>query len=301
MPAQDDPIRMKILRELRSLQLKKSEDPGLERRVINIGSMAEGSGYEPGVIYRICTEMEEEGLIKWTRKKTMGGDRAQLKRSFDITLPGRQFLDSIVQGESGTADGNDRAVGYPGAYDSAYDAASAANTTDSNRAKRHVVSYQTVILNSALLIAQIEAFKSEARQSNELGEHKDDLLDFLDRFKLSIEELIVAIQEDDITQDEVFIKSWLKKFGNGFSGEFSKFTDPENAGKAAAAPGFILAVSTLFSAIGSIGGPWGAAGGFSAGVVIGKIFTNSAKGDEAAKKVESALYIEKENEPESKS
>lgn len=176
------------------------------------------------------------------------------------------------------------------------------NTVNLNT--KNVISSQTVILNSAALIAQIQVYKNEARQSNRLGEKKDDLLDFLDRLKASIEELIIAVPEADGTQNSTAVNSWREQYWDSLSREFSLYLDPINAGKGTAPTALILSAGALGSAIGAIGGGflgllgYGAAGGFTAGALAGKIFTGSAKGDEAAKKVEKTIFAGNENEPE---
>ena len=90
----DNPIRMKILAESRSIQIRNSENPNL-RLEVTIGRMASDSGYEAGVIKRVCTEMEEEDLIRWTSPATTG--LIQETRRFEITAPGRQYLEQVIK------------------------------------------------------------------------------------------------------------------------------------------------------------------------------------------------------------
>ena len=291
MSAQDDPIRLKILRELRSLQIRKSEDPNLERNVINIGSMANGSGYEAGVIYRICTELEEEGLIRWTRKKTMGGNRAQLKRSFDITLEGRRFLDSIVEGEpAGSARGTDRAVGFPGAYDAAYDPTYNSAGRDSNdnelgtetikKIRVDAVS-NSVRISCETLLLSVEEFSERIRVSNSLAienpqAHKE-VIKFLADLKEQIDQLIELLPEDkesstDGTAEK--LSDWHTNVGIQVHHRMQSYFTPEYIGDNAS-PLILVGIFTSVCAAlsGALGLPpttGAVVGGVTAATYVGK-------------------------------
>ena len=89
----EDALRIKILSNLRDFEVRKANDQSLRRSSPSIGKMAEAVECDFGTVERVCSELEEEGLVKYTTRKTTGWTLDRRKdRRFAITADGRSYL-----------------------------------------------------------------------------------------------------------------------------------------------------------------------------------------------------------------
>lgn len=281
MPTQDDLIRTKILGELRSLQLRKSTDHNLKNKVINIGSMSKGSGYGIGVINRICSEMEDEGLIRWTSKK-VGGDPTQSRRTFDITAEGRQLLDLNTQGEPGT--NGDNGAGYPGAYDPAYDSAGGSNSGSNAKTIKQInvdAVSDSVRISCQTLLLSVDEFSEIIRGRNEFAvenpETHSEITKFLVELREQIEQLIKLLPEDKGSATNSTIEKlsdWHTNTGIHVHHKMHSYFTPEYIGENAS-PLILVGIFTSVCAAlsGALGIPpatGAVVGGVTAATYVGK-------------------------------
>jgi DNA-binding transcriptional regulator YhcF (GntR family) len=93
MQNDEEELRLKILNQLRNFEIRQADEPALAKMRPVIGKMAEAIGADFGTVERICKELEEENLIKYTSKKTLSWGLEQRKRrSIAIVAGGRSYL-----------------------------------------------------------------------------------------------------------------------------------------------------------------------------------------------------------------
>jgi len=239
-------------------------------------------------MHRVCTDMEEERLIKWTKKKTMG-NQYQPNRSFDITSEGRQaLLLSQPIGEPGSG-GN---PGYPGGPpDSVSNGGSLGGGADRRRIIEVKRINKSVVLTTASVLAQIEEYLDQISLNNKMCVDHPEHIDFVKELKENLEKLIehTPIDDDAKPIEEVEqAESRLENIARLVREDIKKRTTDEEIAGMVVPIGIVLGCVGIGSLVGSVAG----FGGMGVGFIAGKFLTGEAKSGASLEKIQQSLEKE---------
>lgn len=160
------------------------------------------------------------------------------------------------------------------------------NINESDNLVKSSISVQTTIVYSAsLLIEPLKEFRERVRSDNllsaENSEHRDELLELIDRLLEQMRFLIDKIPidvgsefEDDISETT----SWARETYVKTLAEFEQYFSPDSISK-------IVAPTTITLGLGILGTAFGGSAGFAAGTFVGNVVTRSTKPKELSDKL----------------
>lgn len=268
----DESKKIAILQETYDFERQQRTDPTLKSKAITQGGLSRGLKFVLGEVEGLCKELEEDSFIKLSRK-TIGGESG--KRVVKITAAGRKYLSTLSN-----------------------DALERARTLIKPSPKVTAGSTGPLVLVSASILDSLEQYRDSVRGNNKLkadhSDHHAELMDFLDRLKDALQELINTIPESSSeknVKDLPEVKTWKTEFWEGLLGDLKKLSSPESARK-------IALPTTLIFGCGAIGGLVGGPVGYGIGTYVGKVISGEAKASGLGEKVEKALM---ESDEKSKS
>jgi len=212
-----------ILQETYEFERQQRTDPQLKSKAITQGGLSKGLKFLLGEVIGLCKELEEDDLIRLSRK-TSGGERAAGKRVVTITAAGRSYLNglsnddatsvrvfrnSIKQtsaaetGDTGTSNES----GSPGGGSSSSSNANGTGTKNPVSITKTIQQRNVDVVSNSVLIScqtlqqSIEEFSENIRTSNALAalnpEAHSEITTFLVELKDQIDHLINILPDDN--------------------------------------------------------------------------------------------------------
>lgn len=127
--------------------------------------------------------------------------------------------------------------------------------------------------------------------SIEFPEHKDSLLQFLDKLHHDLQSLVIATPLStggESVENHSKVKEWVAECWDELGAEIAAYTSPKTVAKAILPSSIILGMGTIGALV---GGPlWFGAGSFAGQFLVGR-----TKPRDVAKKIEDALNAREES------
>ncbi|MDA7966653.1 hypothetical protein [Ruegeria sp.] len=143
--------------------------------------------------------------------------------------------------------------------------------------KSVVQNRDAIVVSTAGLIEQVEAFREKIRGMNSLeAELRSEILEFTDYFHQHLQQLLASLPQpnDDLSEERAGrIALWLRDYKGVLWTKLAHYSSPENIAEASVPTGIVLTATGIGAMFGQP----------LAGAAVGGLITNQMKSSQAAK------------------